>query len=308
LTGLEILPDLFFIERGLLHGNHFAYRGRRPILIDTGHVCDCRETLDLIAAVGVDPGRVGLIINTHAHYDHVGADRIIQERSGCAIALHRIGKHFVDTKDHWATWWRYYKGLEDFSFRCNRALEDGEMVAVGPHEFRVVYCPGHAADLIALYHPREKILISSDALFEDDMPALNLPVEGSRTLFTHLETLDRLAALDIRMVFPGHGPPFTNAGAAITKARQKLETYLTDRTKAGQDLLKKLFVYTLLTHGPVEEAGFFPRLMSGGWFKETVDLDFGGRYREKYREVLQGLLDRGLICRNGHRLYTPIKP
>ena len=37
---LEILEDLFFIERGYLNANHFVYRGDPPTLIDTGYIAD----------------------------------------------------------------------------------------------------------------------------------------------------------------------------------------------------------------------------------------------------------------------------
>ena len=44
----EILPDLFFVQRGYLNGNHFVYRADRPVLIDTaylGHFDRTRATL-----------------------------------------------------------------------------------------------------------------------------------------------------------------------------------------------------------------------------------------------------------------------
>ncbi len=33
---IEILDDLFFIERGYLNCNHFVYRSPAPVLIDSG--------------------------------------------------------------------------------------------------------------------------------------------------------------------------------------------------------------------------------------------------------------------------------
>jgi len=35
---IEIMKDLFFVERGYLNGNHFVYRGTKPVLIDTGYL------------------------------------------------------------------------------------------------------------------------------------------------------------------------------------------------------------------------------------------------------------------------------
>jgi len=84
----EILKDLFFIERGFLNGNHFVYRSESPVLIDTGYISGFDDTEKLIARLGVKLPDISLIISTHTHCDHIGANHRIQQKSGCEIALH----------------------------------------------------------------------------------------------------------------------------------------------------------------------------------------------------------------------------
>ena len=110
----EIMEDLFFIERGFLNGNHFVYRSKSPILIDTGYITDFSETERLIKSLEINPFDVSLIINTNTHCDHIGGNKIIQEKSGCDIALHKIGRYFIEAQDDWSTWWRYYNQEADF--------------------------------------------------------------------------------------------------------------------------------------------------------------------------------------------------
>ena len=45
---VEIMEDLFFIQRGYLNGNHFVYRSADPVLIDTAYVSDFPTTAALI--------------------------------------------------------------------------------------------------------------------------------------------------------------------------------------------------------------------------------------------------------------------
>ena len=291
---LEILKDLFFIQRGYLNANHFALKGPAPVLIDTAYVGGIDQTRELLVGLGIGFSDVRRIVNTHCHCDHVGGNRIIQEASGCGVAMHPIGRHFIHTKDDWATWWRYYDQDADF-FKCTQSLEDGEVVSIGPHEFRVIHTPGHSADGMVLYHLEDKILISSDALWEADVPVMTLRVEGSRALFSALESLDCLAALDVRMVYPGHGGPFADVAGAIARARAKIKGYLDDRRRIGTDQIKKIMIYTLLMRASMPEDRFFGRLMDTIWFRETVDLYFAGAYRKKYEEILSGFMARGIV-------------
>ena len=214
----EILKDLFFIERGYLNANHFVYRSESPILIDTGYIADFSETEKLITDLGVNLSDISLIVNTHTHCDHIGGNRIIQQKSGCDIALHAVGRHFIDKQDNWSTWWKYFNQEADF-FTVTQTLQDGEVVAVGPHEFRVIYTPGHASDGIVLYHRQEKVLISSDTLWENDSAAMTLRIEGSRALFDMQASLEKLELLEIDIVYPGHGQPFTDMKGAIAKGK-----------------------------------------------------------------------------------------
>jgi hydroxyacylglutathione hydrolase len=304
---LEIMKDLFFIERGYLNSNHFLYRSEDPVLIDTGYISDFGDTEKFINELGVNISDVRQIINTHCHCDHIGGNRIIQEKSGCDIALHKIGKHFIDTQDDWSTWWKYYNQKADF-FTCTRALEDGEVIPVGPHKFKILHTPGHASDGIALYNKEEKVLISSDALWENDLAVMTIRIEGSTALFQMMESLEKLESLDVDLVCPGHGAPFRDMKRAISKNKKRIETYMFDKDRIGDDLLKKIIVYTLLMKRIINAETFFAYLMNTYWFKETVDLYFSSQYQLKYNEIINSFIQRDVIKNDNGSFFTTVKP
>ena len=304
---IEILNDLFFVERGYLNGNHFAYRSKEPVLIDTAYISDFDETAMLINILGISLSDIGLIISTHCHCDHVGGNRIIQEKSGCDIALHKIGKHFIDTQDDWSTWWRYYNQEADF-FNCTQVLEDGEIIAIGPHKFQVIYTPGHASDGIILYNRAEKVLISSDTLWENDMAVMTIRVEGSAALFNMMESIEKIESIDVKIVYPGHGRPFTNIKEALSKSKKKIERFINNQELLGLDLLKKIIIYTLLMRRTVVKEEFFDQLIKTHWFKESVDLYFSGEYEVKYNEIMQNFLERRIVKIKKGKLFTTVKP
>jgi len=307
LPVIEILPDLFFIQRGFLNGNHFVWRGREPVLVDSAYVGGYEETGRLIAGLGVDLSRVRLIVNTHTHCDHIGGNHRIQERSGCQAALHRIGKHFIDTRDDWSTWWGYY-GQEAEFFEAHVGLEDGDRIDVGPYEFEVLYTPGHASDGIVLYNRRHRLLFSGDALWEHDASALNPRVDGSAAHFAQLDSLDRMAELDIDRVFPGHGPPFSEVRKAIEKSKDKIRNFMYDPDRLGRSRIKKVVSYTLLMTGAIDENALFQRLMAWPCFPEFVDIEFQGRYRELFDDSLDSLAALGRVERRDGRVVSLLEP
>ncbi|MCP3875927.1 MAG: MBL fold metallo-hydrolase [Desulfobacteraceae bacterium] len=303
----EILEDLFFIERGYLNANHFVYRSKSPTLIDTGYIAGLDETIKLLSQLDVNISDVSLIINTHTHCDHIGGNYRIQKESGCGIALHKIGRHFITTNDDWSTWWKYYNQDAKF-FNCTKTLEDGDVIAIGPHEFEVIYTPGHASDGIVFYNRSEKLLISSDTLWENDMAVMTLRVEGSAALFRMKDSLKKLESLDVKKVYPGHGRPFTDMNKAITKAKKRIENFTLNREMIGNDLLKKIIIYTLLMNSGWTHTHFFSYLMETYWFKETINLYFNSEYELKYNEIMDSFFKRNMIKIKNNCLFTIVKP
>jgi glyoxylase-like metal-dependent hydrolase (beta-lactamase superfamily II) len=304
---VEILEDLFFVERGYLNANHFVYRGEPPMLIDTGYIADFAETRRAVEGLGVRLESVGALLTTHCHCDHIGGHRLIHQHSGCDILLHEVGKHFIETEDDWSPWWRYY-GQQAAFFPCTRGLKDGEIVAVGPHRFEVIHTPGHASDGTVLYSRDHRLLISSDTLWERDMAVHTVRVEGNAAVYWTQRSLEKIADLDVERVCPGHGRIFTDFKGALERAMGRVEDYLTNPRQVGTDVLKKITVYTLLMKQPVDEATFFDLLMGTHWFPETVNLYFGGNYRKQYDETLGAFLKRGVVRRVNGRLTTTVKP
>jgi len=82
---------------------------------------------------------------------------------------------------------------------------------------------------------------------------------------------------------------------------------LRDPSRIGRDQLRKIFIYTLLMKGgfPVHE--FFDYLMKTHWYRETVDLFFGGRYERTFKQTVESLMGKGVIHREGERYQTSVK-
>jgi glyoxylase-like metal-dependent hydrolase (beta-lactamase superfamily II) len=127
-------------------------------------------------------------------------------------------------------------------------------------------------------------------------------------LFHMQESLQKLESLDVKRIYPGHGRPFSDIKKAILKSKAKIERYLLDQDIIGNDLIKKIIVYTLLMKRTIKENGLFSYLMGTHWYKETVDLYFNSEYEIKYNEIMNTFFERGIIKRENENLYTTVKP
>lgn len=303
----QIKPNFFFIERGWLNANHFVFNGKKKILIDTGYITSFEETKKWIETTSVDLRSVDLIVSTHSHCDHIGGNKRIQEISKCQIAIHQIDKKSIDSKDDWATWYRFYDQEAEF-FPVDIALEEGEKICLDDLELEVIHTQGHARGGISLYCPGGKFLISSDAVWDGDTGVLNTIVEGEDAPALALKSLEKISSLNIHVIYPGHGGIIRDPKGAIEKCRRRLEDLLKDPVKLGQDHLKKIIVWALLMKKGYPQDGFFNYLMTTHWFKAVVDLYFEGRYQDKFNDLMEEFLKRNIIFIKDEYYHTTVHP
>lgn len=81
-----------------------------------------------------------------------------------------------------------------------------------------------------------------------------------------------------------------------------------NREKLGNDLLKKIIVYTLMMKKRVDEGAFYSFLMETQWFKETIDLYCNKYYEKKYNEIMNGFFARKVVKQQNGKLVTTVKP
>ncbi|HUW65656.1 MAG TPA: MBL fold metallo-hydrolase [Spirochaetia bacterium] len=301
-----IADNFYFVERGWLNANHFVFNGRHKVLIDTGYKAHLAQTLGLIQQTGMAPHSVGTIISTHSHSDHIGGNRFIQDLSGCEIAMHPIDRHFIETQDDHHTWWSYYDQQADF-FPVHRSLEDGETVELDGLGLEVLHVPGHAAGQIALYCPKFRFLIAADAVWQGDFGVLTPVVEGATAPFLQQRSLERLAALPVSVIYPGHGGVIHGARESIDRCRKRIERFLAEPAAMARDQIKKIVLYTLLMKRGYHEADFFPYLMTTLWYPQTVDLFFQGQYQGVYDDVMEELVRKNLVIRANQQLTAALK-
>ena len=55
-----------------------------------------------------------------------------------------------------------------------------------------------------------------------------------------------LAGLEIRVVIPGHGEPFTSVAAALDRAAQRVSAFEADPLRMARHAMKALFAFALL--------------------------------------------------------------
>jgi len=178
-------------------------------------IVGCNETRE--AAV-IDPGDeanrillalaeakliVKQIINTHGHFDHVGANKRMKAATGAPILIHALDAPMLSMLSRSAAAWGM--SAED-SPSPDRFLEEGDIVGVGSIRFQVIHTPGHTPGGVSLL--ADGCLFVGDTLFAGSVGRTDFPGGNFETLKSSIQ--EKLFALgDEVKVFTGHGAETT---------------------------------------------------------------------------------------------------
>jgi hydroxyacylglutathione hydrolase len=192
------IPGESFLGNGFLAGN---------VLVDAG-----------VSPMAVErfSEQIEYIVLTHCHYDHIAYLREIAHMCRAKVAIHQLdAPGLVDDRESLA----FNFGGRSPGVIPDLLLDEGDRVG----DLLVLHTPGHTAGSICLYSEVERNLISGDTVFTDggfgrfDFPG------GSRAALAR--SLDRLADLEVRGLYPGHGSPVEEGGYRhIAAARELLKS------------------------------------------------------------------------------------
>jgi glyoxylase-like metal-dependent hydrolase (beta-lactamase superfamily II) len=242
--------------------NVYLAEGDPLTLVDAGpRYGPARESLqEALASCGYRVADLQCIVVTHAHADHYGLAAELASASGAEVLTHAANLSWLDADASarrlafygealvWAgvpaeVWTDLARMSRDTSRYAepiypDGTLADGDVLQLGGEGWQVLHTPGHAGGLVCLYQPGRRLLISSDHLIRDvsSNPVIEPPPPGEterpRRLVEYMAQLQRVAALDVALALPGHGPPIADHRALIgerlafheTRARRMLDT------------------------------------------------------------------------------------
>jgi glyoxylase-like metal-dependent hydrolase (beta-lactamase superfamily II) len=200
-------------------------------------------------ALGRRFDEVGRIVVSHGHVDHYGGARTVQERHGGALPVYA---HPDDTAKIAEDGWRWRDRMPLYGayllklgvpaealaaigkegergFRLARripevrAVGEGDVLRARHLELRVLHMPGHTPGLLCLHDARHRIFFSDDHLLEkiSPNPLIELGPNGEeggfKPLVAYLASVARMRALELELVLPGHGPPFSGHREVIDR-------------------------------------------------------------------------------------------
>jgi hydroxyacylglutathione hydrolase len=170
-------------------------------LIDSGTGQNFKSVRQNLEKLGLKPSDIKLLINTHCHFDHTGGDHEFL-KAGCQIAIHESEAGLLRSGDRFVTMAHFF-GENPEPVEVARELRDGDQIRLGKTILEVIHTPGHTRGSICLYEPRLGALFSGDTVFCGDVGRTDLPTGDSHAL---ARSLQRLAGLKLKSLYPGHGP------------------------------------------------------------------------------------------------------
>jgi len=196
----EIQQGIYLLEGGGEGSHHYLVRAAyRNVLIDSGLDQDFLSLQEQLLSLGLKVRDIDLVINTHEHLDHIGANRYFQETS--LIAAHRFAATKITLEDHYVTLYRS-GDRNEIPLRVHLWLENRSLFDLGSHTLEVIHTPGHTSGSICIYEFKTKVLFSGDTVFAGGTLSY---IAESGSVGDYINSITRLEARKILKIFPGHG-------------------------------------------------------------------------------------------------------
>lgn len=224
-----------------------AYLFLRPevVLVDCGlHSPESWEILtSTLAKESLTVGDIKKVYITHAHIDHMGLAGRIAKNSQAEIwvneytypwamdiktmwthraeMIEKVLRAETDPEDANPPIFTFLSSFlqhalqqwDDIPLAAVRQYQTGDSLSFGGEDWEVIYVPGHSNTQTCFYNRAQKWLLSADMLLNlTPTPAIEMkiekPDEREASIITLLASFDKMKALEVERVFPGHHEPF----------------------------------------------------------------------------------------------------
>ena len=213
-TPSDLVGRVLGLNPGLMTGpgtNTYLVGRRDPVLLDTG--AGVSGYVPLLERYLGERGwrQPSRVILTHRHRDHLGGVSQVRARfKGIPVAK-------MIHKD---------SGLPD----AIDDLRDGQAIHGDGATLVAVHTPGHASDHLCFYLVEEKSLFTGDVVLGGSTTVI--PSDDG-DLLEYMDSLRRLLALDVRRIYPAHGP-------VIEDGPGRIREYIDHRLMRERQILEAL--------------------------------------------------------------------
>ena len=187
----------------------------RALLFDTGlGIGDMAAVVEDLTDLDV------VVVNSHSHYDHIGANHAFDEVLGVDSAFTRsraAGSNAEAVAEFISPGWVWKAlpaGFDRSDYRSrpwtvDAIVNDGDVIDIGGRRIEVLLTPGHAPDSLCLIDRERRLLFTGDTFY---LASLYTHLEGS-DFERYAETAKRLAALadDVDVLLTAHNVPVVDS-------------------------------------------------------------------------------------------------
>ncbi len=218
-----------------------------------------------LEALGLRTADIKRLICTHAHTDHMGLARYVQERSGCEFWVHAddadmcarfpdpMVEHHEYSRRQLPEWGMPEEIIHQMRNRkwdpdgiaqpvdVTRVLRDGDRVPFDGFELETIHVPGHTRGHVVYYEPESAYMVTGDHVLPNIIPFAEiqyLDAEGARRfdgLNHFLRSLKRLRRMHISTIYPAHGPVVEQPWQAI----ENIQLFHEKRLKQVERTMRK---------------------------------------------------------------------
>lgn len=154
---------------------------------DPEELAHLKSEIDHLIALG---GRVGAVVLTHSHPDHIAGVDFVTNEYGVPVWAHRVVDSRVD-------------------FNIDRHIEDDEVLELPGDpgwRLRALHTPGHDPGHLSFYEETTRTIICGDMIANPGTIVVSEAYGGSMNEF--LASLERLMTFeDADLILPAHGMP-----------------------------------------------------------------------------------------------------
>jgi glyoxylase-like metal-dependent hydrolase (beta-lactamase superfamily II) len=118
--------------------------GSEMALIDTGGGYGIPAILQNIQNDSLNPKRIIKTLNTHCHFDHIGGNYDIKEKTGTKIYCHPSDQEAIEKLNENSLYRiAQEKGLEFKATNIDKTIKEGDIINFGDIKLKVIHNPGH---------------------------------------------------------------------------------------------------------------------------------------------------------------------